>query len=76
MKTWLEYINEEAAKYGLTVGPLVTADGQFFGFGIARNGGSIITAQSLKEEDAPLNFKTREAAEAFILGVWWARSGE
>lgn len=66
VKTWLEYINEEAAKFGLLVAPMLFAEGQFAHMGVFRDGVLII--------DAALG-QTREAVEAFIAGCAWTRDG-
>lgn len=71
MKTWLEYINEEAAKYGLEFGRLVDMNGQFFHYRALRHGEPIMLDQF-----TTLGFQSKEEVEAFIRGVWWARSGD
>lgn len=58
MKTWWQYILEEAEKYGLTIVSRGDA------WDVKRNTVAVGT------------FGTSQEVEAFILGVWWARSGE
>jgi len=69
MKTWLEYINEEAGKLGFDVARLVDSVGQFWGYRIFQIG------EPLGGSEDPQDFKTRETVEAFLLGVTFGRTG-
>ena len=62
MKTWFEYISEEAAKYGLDVRSIA----------IRRELCWAIERDAVQIAVLP----TSDAVEAFVRGVWWARSGE
>jgi len=76
MKTWLEYIKEEAEGVGLEVHPLTFSDGQFAVYRVFRLGEPIVDWPIGEEGRQPGDFVTREEVEAFVLGVVFGRTGK
>ena len=76
MKTWLEYINEEAKAVGLEVHRLEWSSGAFACYRVYRLWRLFVELPARAEGLPRGDFETRAEVEAFVLGVVFGRTGK